>query len=108
MTFEEISNRNLSGGINQVFIYVADIEPIFFPLILFSIFIITSIGSFLAQKNLTGRGNIKASLAVAGFIVTIIAYIMSIIPLINIFTVIVCFIVTTFFVLLLLLPKSRE
>jgi len=108
MPIQEIGDVNVSEGMHKILIYVADIEPIFFPLLLFAIFIILAIGSYLLQKNTTGRGDLKASLAASGFVTTLIAYVLSLIPLIDVFTLVICFVLTAFFVLLLLLPKTRS
>lgn len=106
MTYEELGNRNLSEGIPALFRYVSDVEPVFFPLILFAFFIIVSVGSYFAQKETIGRGNFKASLAVAGYLTTGVAYVLSLIPgVIGTFTVMVCFILSVLFTLFLLLPE---
>jgi len=106
MAFEEISSRNMSEGFHVLFQYVSDVEPIFFPFLLFAVFIIISLGSYFAQKELTGRGNFLASLAVAGYITTIVAYVLSLIPgVVNVFTIVVCLVITIIFTLLLILQK---
>ncbi len=106
MPFEELSNRNMSEGMHVLFQYVSSVEPIFFPLVLFAIFIVACLGSFFTQKNLTGRGNFLASLSVAGFITTITAYILSLIPgIVNTFTVVVCLVFSIVFTLLFFLKK---
>ena len=106
MAFEEISSRNMSEGFHVLFQYVSDVEPIFFPFLLFAVFIIVSLGSYFAQKELTGRGNFLASLSVAGYITTIVAYVLSLIPgVVNVFTIAVCLVVTIIFTLLLILQK---
>ncbi len=106
MPFEELGTRNMSEGIHVLFQYVSSVVPIFFPLVLFAVFIIVCLGSFFTQKSLTGRGDFLASLSVAGFITTITAYILSLIPgLVNTFTVVVCLVLAIVFVLLFLLKK---
>ncbi len=106
MTFEEISNRNMSEGMHVLFQYVSSVEPILFPLILFAVFVILSLGSFFAQKQLSGRGNILASFAVAGYITTITAYVLSLIPgVVNTLTIVVCLVTSIIFTLLLILQK---
>lgn len=105
--FEELDTRNMSEGMHVLFQYVSSIEPIFFPLVLFAIFIIVCLGSFFTQKNLTGKGNFLASASVAGFITTIAAYVLSLVPgIVNTFTVIVCLVVSIVFTLLFLLKKD--
>ena len=106
MAFEELNSRNMSEGIHVLFQYVSSVEPIFFSLVLFAIFIITCLGSFFTQKSLTGRGNFLASSAVAGYITTIAAYILSLIPgVVNTFTVVICLVISIVFTLLLFLKE---
>ena len=106
MPYEELGNRNMSEGMHVLFQYVSSVEPIFFPLVLFAIFIIACLGSFFTQKSLTGRGNFLASAAVAGFMTTMAAYVLSLIPgIVNTFTVVVCLILSVVFTLLFLLKK---
>lgn len=106
MPYEELGNRNVSEGVHVLFQYVSSVEPIFFPLVLFAIFIIACLGSFFTQKSLTGRGNFLASASVAGFMTTMAAYVLSLIPgIVNTFTVVVCLILSVVFTLLFLLKK---
>lgn len=108
MAYKEIADFNTTTGPHSILQYVAEVEPIFFPFMLFIIFIIASLGSYLAQKEMTGRGNMKASLAAAGFITTCVAYVLSLMPgVIDRYTVVICLIVTILMALLLFLPKSR-
>ena len=96
----------MSEGMHVLFQYVSSIEPIFFPLVLFAIFMIACLGSFFTQKSLSGRGNFLASLAVAGYITTIAAYILSLVPgIVNTFTVVVCLVLSAVFTLLFFLKK---
>lgn len=108
MPYTEIEDYNTSEGLHTLFQYVASVEPMFFPFTLFALFIIASVGSFFAQKEMTGKGNLKASLAVAGWFVTIVAYVMSLIPnLVTTITVVVCLILSVVFTLLLYLDKKK-
>ncbi len=108
MTYKEFSEVNATAGVHTMFQYVAEIEEIFFPLTLFVIFMIVALGSYFAQKEMTGRGNAKGSFAVAGFVTTAVAYVLSLIPgVVNTLTVVVCLAVSIAFTLLLFLPRKR-
>ena len=80
MAYKEIVDTNLSAGIHTIFQYVGEIVPIFFPLVLFCLFIIYTISSYLIQKEQTGRSNFFSSLVVAGYLTTITAFVMNLIP----------------------------
>jgi len=108
MAYQELTDFNTSGGIHTIFQYVASVEPIFFPLTLFVIFLIASLGSYFAKKEITGRANLKAHLAAASFITTLVAYTFSLFEgVVNNFTVLICLAGTILFTLLLFLPKDR-
>ena len=63
-----------------MFVYVADVVPIFIPLFLFSFFIIVTLASYFSSKRLSNDGDLAASFAVAGFSTFILALVMSLIP----------------------------
>ncbi len=108
MAYKEISEVNTSAGVHTILQYVSEIEPFFFPLVLFSLFIVSTVGTFFAQKEFTGRGNFKASLLAGSFFVTIVAYVMNLIPgLINTLTLVVCFLMLIVSALLLFLSKDK-
>ena len=77
MAFETISSRNTSAGIHTLFLYVADIVPIFIPLVLFAIFMITMLATYFSQRRITGRGDFPASFVTGGFLTVIIALVLS-------------------------------
>lgn len=91
-TLEE--SVNVSEGFHTIFLYVAEIVPIFIPLVLFAIFIITLLGSFYSQKAITGKGDFPISFAVAGYFTAVVSLMMTLVPnLINTFTIVICIIV---------------
>jgi len=109
MVYKTFAEMNQSEGIQVIFSYVSEIEPLFTPILLFVIFFISAIGSYFLERNFTGRGNLLGSLATGGFVTTVIAYVMSLIPnFINTITVIICLIITIVFVLLFLITKEKR
>ena len=110
MAYQTLDSVNTTQGIHMIFVYVNDITAgLFTRLFLLSFFIILGIGSYLSQRRLSGRGDLPASLAVAGFITSGAAIIMSFVDgLINTFDIVVCFSATFLFVLWLFLSKARE
>lgn len=80
MPYTEIGDVNTSEGIHTLFTYAVDTVPVFVPLLIFAIFIIGCVGSFFAQKRLTGRGNLPGSFAVGSWLTAIVAIVFSLIP----------------------------
>jgi len=107
MAYPELSTVNMSEGLYKLPIYISEIEPYFFPYFLFAIFIMLAFGSYLIDKSFSNKGHIRASFAVAGLITTILAYFMSLIPMVNGQTVIICLVLEIVFVLLLFIPQNR-
>lgn len=80
MVYQEIGNFNQSEGAISLFKYTADIVPAFIPLLLFSFFLITLLGSFFYSKRSIGRGDFYGSFAVASWLTLIISLIFTLIP----------------------------
>ena len=110
MAYKTIDSVNTSQGLHTVFVYVNDVTGgLFSRLFLLSFFLILGIGSYLSQRRLTQRGDLPSSLAIAGFITSGAAIIMSFIPgMINTFDIIVIFSATILFVLWLFMSKRQE
>lgn len=106
--YKELSEVNTSAGIHELFIYAAEVVPIFIPLVLFALFIISCLGSFFAQKRLTGRASFPASFAVGGFITLLVAFMMTLIDgLINTSTLIVTLLVAMVGIFWLIFSRDR-
>lgn len=100
--YKELATTNLSVGIHAVFQYVAEIVPIFFPLLLFALFIVYTVGSFLLQKEQTGNSNLFSSLVVGGYLTAITAFVINLIPglvnpLVPVITLVISLILTLVF-----------
>lgn len=104
---EEIGNRNIVGfeGLMQ---YASDIVPIFMPMLFFTIFVVTALGSYFAQKSSTGKGNLLGSLATGSYVITGLALILNLIPdLINGLVLTTLFIISMMFIIVLFLNSNR-
>lgn len=77
MTYTDISSINMSKGGDELLCYVAQNVPIFFPMFLVAMFCIILGSSYFAQRKLTGRGNFEGSFAVAGYLTTIMSFILT-------------------------------
>lgn len=95
MTYTEYSSVNASEGFQEIFIYVNDVTSgLFSNMLLFSLFVITFLGSFFASKRQTGQGSMAVSFAVSGYFVFGASLLMLLIPnLVNVGSVVICFVV---------------
>jgi len=101
-TFTEFNRTDVAG----LFLYPASVVNIFIPMVLFTLYIIVLLATYFSSKRLTGRGDFFASLAVAGYFTTIIAFVMSLVSgLVNITTLVVCIIAAIVGTTLLLISK---
>lgn len=76
-TYKTIADYNLSAGLQVPFIYVNDITGgLFIRLFLVAVWLIFSVGSYFIQKRSVGSGDFPTSLAVAGFVVSVLAILL--------------------------------
>lgn len=73
----------MSNGINGFFQYTGTVVPILYPLILIMVFLVIAVGGYSVAISKGKEGNLPGHFAAAGFITSIIATVMSFIPLIN-------------------------
>ena len=107
MAYDTFAEFNKTG-LDQMFLYAAEVVPIFIPLFLFSFFIIITLASYFSSKRLSSDGDLAASFAVAGFSTFILALVMSLIPgLISTTYVVITIAVTVLGVLFLFFSKRR-
>lgn len=107
MAYETFSQFNKTG-IDQMFVYAAEVVPIFIPFFLFSFYIIIVLASYFSSKRLGSDGDLAASFAVAGFATFILALVMTLIEgLIKTTTVIIVLVVSITGVLFLYFSKRR-
>ncbi len=106
-TYETLDSRNMSEGANVLLQYVADVVPIFIPLLLAVIFSIITFGTFFYQDRNKGKGNLAIAGSVGGMMTTGVAGILSLIPnLVPIYAIMTCIVITSIFVLWLMFPKD--
>ena len=106
-TLDNFSASTSTDGIGMVLVYVATIVPLFIPLVLFALFVIIGVGSFMFQEKFKGRGDIPASFAAASVLVALTAFMMTLIDnLINLTTVIITFVIAVIAVIFLFISKE--
>lgn len=95
-------------GLDQLFVYVSNVFPIFIPMMLFSVFMITLLASYFSSKRLSADGDFAASFASAGFLTFIVALVMTLIPgLIQTYFVVIALVIAIVGVLFLYFSKRR-
>jgi len=76
-TYQSITDYNIGGGFEAPFCYVNQVTGgLFIQLLLVAIFLIFSIGAYFMQKRSVGSGDFPASLAVAGFVTSVLAILL--------------------------------
>ena len=108
--YKTLDAVNTSSGIQTMFVYVNDVTGgLFTRMLLLAFFLILGIASYLFQKRTTGSGDLPASFAIAGFVTSGLAIMMSFIDgMIHIFDIVVTFTVTISFVLWMFMTNSKE
>lgn len=101
MVYETLDNRNMSEGLQVIFLYVNDLTGgLFVSLFVFAFFAIICLGSYYSQQRLNGEGSFPASFAVAGFSTVILTVLMSLIAgFIPTYTILIAIVVTVLGVL---------
>ena len=82
MAFQELPT-DTEIGLREILNFPNLDTPIFYPVILFVIFIVFTLGTFFRQVKREGKGNFVSSMAVASFVTTTIAFVLSLLGLIQ-------------------------
>jgi len=81
MTYELITARNLSEGLQVPFIYVNDIMGgLFIKLLLLMVWSLVTFGLYFNQKKAIGFGDFPMAVAVAGIVTTVFTVLLKLIP----------------------------
>ncbi len=100
-TLENVTDLDLKGLLQ----FPSQDTPIFWPMILFAIFMVFTLSTFFREVSREGKGKILSSLAVAGFVTTAMATIFSLLDLIQVQIVVLTFVISTVFTVIYLLTK---
>ena len=100
-TLENITDLDLRGLLQ----FPSQDTIIFYPLILFAIFMVFTLSTFFREIRREGKGNLLSSLAVAGFVTTAMATIFSLLELVQPITVVITFVISIVFQVIYLLTK---
>ncbi len=104
ITFEEFNNTGVEG----LFLYPASVWSGFIPMVLFGLFVIVMMSTMFSQRRLSGKGDFKASFAVSGYFVTVIAFLMTLVDgLINSYTLGICVAIAIVGTILLMTSENQ-
>lgn len=101
-TLENASDLDLRGLLQ----FPSIDTPIFWPLMLFAIFLVFTLSTFFREVRREGKGNILSSLAVAGFVTTAMAVIFSFLALVQTQIVVLTFTISIVFQVIYLLTRK--
>lgn len=97
-TVSDVNITDLSG----LMVYIQTNEPIFAPMLLFTIWAILTFASYFSQKRMTGQANFFASATIGAWITTLCSMILAMvqtnnIPFVSIPIVLTCIAITVLF-----------
>lgn len=108
MTYELITERNVSAGLQVLFVYINDISHgLFINMFLAMIFLAVTFGIYLTAKRTSLSPDLPGALAAGSFVTALICVLMNLIEgLVSTFTNVV--VMTALFVFVMLFLFSRE
>lgn len=104
MTYQTLEDQG-ELGLRELLQFPLIDTVIFYPVLLFAIFVVFTLSTFFREVRRTGKGNILSSLAVSGFVVTAIATIWSLLGLISVETIVLTFVISLVFQIIYLITK---
>lgn len=108
MVYETLDNRNMSDGMTVLLVYANDLTGgLLVSLILFAFFLVVMLGSYYSQQRVSGTANFPGSFAVAGYVTTVLAVLMSLVDgFVPSYTIIICVVVSVLGTLWLFMDKN--
>ena len=107
MVYDQLETVNATN-ITAILGYTSSINPGFFPLMLFGLFVIVTLGSYFSQKRLSGTGDFFGSATVGSYLTTIVALFLFFMPgVLDIYTVVVSIGISMGLTILFLLSKDK-
>ncbi len=102
-TLDNITNLTLEGFMQ----FPTTDTPLFYPFILFAIFLVMTLLTFFREIRREGKGNFLSSLAVGGYVTTVIAIIFSLMNLVQSRVVIYVLVISVVFQAIYLLTRRE-
>lgn len=97
-------NVNTSEGLHNILVYTNTVtDGLFTPLLLFSMFMIMTLGIYFSQQRLTGKNDFPVAFAGGSFFIFALSIILSMVSgIINLFTMVVVVVVNVIAIIFLL------
>ena len=106
--YELPSTVNYTQGADTLLVYIAREVPIFFPMVLFCFFLVVMLAGYSSQKRTQGFSNLAMWSAVAGWLTSGLAILMTLTSgIINVFTLVITFVIS-FICTLWFMTSRRE
>ncbi len=106
MTYTQLENIT-DLGLKSFLQFPSIDTPIFYPVLLFAIFLVFALSTFFREISREGKGNFISSLAVAGYVTTAMAVIFSLLELIQVQIVVLVLVISVVFQVIFLLTKKQ-
>lgn len=108
-TLQNFTNASGQNGLDQIFLYDASVVSIFIPMLLLTLWAVATFGGFFAQRSIeNSRGNFWGWNAVGWWFVSVVSWIMSLVPnLINSYIIGVAFVLSIVSTIIFLLQENR-
>lgn len=78
MTYQTLSNYNVTGNADQILVYVANNVTIFTPMLLATFWLIITLSTYFGTKKFYGNADFWASLMVGGFLTSFLAMFLTV------------------------------
>ncbi len=105
MTYTEIHELG-NITIRQVFTFPSIDTPSFYPILLFTIFLVFALIGFFREITREGKGNFLSSLAVAGYVTTAMATAMTFLDMIQYEVLVIILVISLMFQILFFISKK--
>jgi|AntAceMinimDraft_18_1070375.scaffolds.fasta_scaffold60575_3 putative exporter of polyketide antibiotics len=102
-TIDNITNQTLQGFLS----FPTRGVPLFYPVILLAIYLVITFLTFFREVRREGRGNLISSFAVGGYVTTAIAFIFSLMNLVQTHVVIYVLVISIVFQAIFLLTRKE-
>lgn len=107
MTYTEITDVSTNLTLREMLQYPSINTPEFYPIILFTLFFMFTLMTFFRELKREGRGNFLSSLAVGGFVTTVIATVFTFLELVQYQIVVIILVISLVFQILFMLTKKE-
>lgn len=107
MTYTQLEDIG-DVGLRELLNFPSLNTPIYYPVMLFVIFMVFTMATYFREIGREGKGNILSSLAIGGFVTTVIAFILSLLGLVQTATVVTTIVISLIFEVIFLVTGKNK